>query len=169
MRSKRVMRECGTKRRPHPQEHPRPTRPDALSAPPASRSPPSDSVVWARPTSTVPSEDAVSTALLQYALAGVEFFDTANMYGPWTNGSSAPRSAPAATRRSSPPSSASCAPKRAAPRRQGKPEYVHAAFDASLQRLGIDTIDLYYQHRVDANTPHRGRVGVASHSLRRGR
>jgi aryl-alcohol dehydrogenase-like predicted oxidoreductase len=35
----------------------------------------------------------------------------------------------------------------------GRPEYVRAACDASLQRLGVDTIDLYYQHRVDPNTP----------------
>ena len=35
----------------------------------------------------------------------------------------------------------------------GRPEYVRAACDASLQRLGIDVIDLYYQHRVDPNTP----------------
>lgn len=35
----------------------------------------------------------------------------------------------------------------------GKPEYVRSACEASLQRLGVDTIDLYYQHRVDPNTP----------------
>ena len=35
----------------------------------------------------------------------------------------------------------------------GKPEYVHKACDASLERLGVDHIDLYYQHRVDPDTP----------------
>lgn len=42
----------------------------------------------------------------------------------------------------------------------GKPEYVIQACDASLKRLGIDTIDLYYQHRVDPNTPIEDTVGT---------
>ena len=42
----------------------------------------------------------------------------------------------------------------------GKPEYVRASCDASLERLGIDTIDLYYQHRVDPNTPIEDTVGA---------
>jgi aryl-alcohol dehydrogenase-like predicted oxidoreductase len=42
----------------------------------------------------------------------------------------------------------------------GRPEYVHAACDASLQRLGIDTIDLYYQHRVDPDVPIEETVGA---------
>src|SRR5579863_7725032 len=41
----------------------------------------------------------------------------------------------------------------------GKPDYVRAACDASLQRLGVGTIDLYYQHRVDPNTPIEETVG----------
>src|ERR1044072_7991701 len=42
----------------------------------------------------------------------------------------------------------------------GRPEYVRRACDASLQRLGLDTIDLYYQHRVDAETPIEDTVGA---------
>src|SRR5579863_5016423 len=42
----------------------------------------------------------------------------------------------------------------------GKPEYVRAACDASLKRLGVETIDLYYQHRVDPNTPIEETVGA---------
>ena len=42
----------------------------------------------------------------------------------------------------------------------GKPEYVKQACDASLQRLGVDTIDLYYQHRVDPDTPIEETVGA---------
>jgi aryl-alcohol dehydrogenase-like predicted oxidoreductase len=42
----------------------------------------------------------------------------------------------------------------------GKPDYVKACCDASLKRLGIDTIDLYYQHRVDADTPIEDTVGA---------
>jgi aryl-alcohol dehydrogenase-like predicted oxidoreductase len=44
----------------------------------------------------------------------------------------------------------------------GKPEYVHKACDASLKRLGVDHIDLYYQHRVDTNTPIEETVGAMS-------
>src|SRR5580693_10680910 len=42
----------------------------------------------------------------------------------------------------------------------GKPEYVKAACDASLKRLGVDHIDLYYQHRVDPQTPIEDTVGA---------
>lgn len=42
----------------------------------------------------------------------------------------------------------------------GRPEYVHAACDASLKRLGVDTIDLYYQHRVDPTVPIEETVGA---------
>ena len=42
----------------------------------------------------------------------------------------------------------------------GKPEYIHSACDASLKRLGIDVIDLYYQHRVDPNVPIEESVGA---------
>jgi len=51
----------------------------------------------------------------------------------------------------------------------GKPEYVRAACDASLKRLGIDTIDLYYQHRVDPNTPIEETVGAMAELARAGK
>jgi aryl-alcohol dehydrogenase-like predicted oxidoreductase len=51
----------------------------------------------------------------------------------------------------------------------GKPEYVRAACDASLKRLGIDTIDLYYQHRVDPNTPIEETVGAMAELVRAGK
>ena len=41
----------------------------------------------------------------------------------------------------------------------GRPEYVRAACDASLQRLGVDHVDLYYQHRVDPDVPIEETVG----------
>src|SRR5690349_22300884 len=41
----------------------------------------------------------------------------------------------------------------------GRPDYVRAACEASLKRLGVETIDLYYQHRVDPNTPIADTVG----------
>ena len=51
----------------------------------------------------------------------------------------------------------------------GKPEYVRAACDASLKRLGVDTIDLYYQHRVDPNTPIEETVGAMKGLVKAGK
>jgi len=51
----------------------------------------------------------------------------------------------------------------------GKPEYVRMACDASLRRLGIDTIDLYYQHRVDLETPIEDTVGAMADLKREGK
>jgi aryl-alcohol dehydrogenase-like predicted oxidoreductase len=51
----------------------------------------------------------------------------------------------------------------------GKPEYVRASCEASLKRLGIDTIDLYYQHRVDPNTPIEETVGAMAQLVREGK
>ena len=51
----------------------------------------------------------------------------------------------------------------------GKPDYVRAACDASLKRLGVDTIDLYYQHRVDPQTPIEDTVGAMAELVRAGK
>lgn len=51
----------------------------------------------------------------------------------------------------------------------GKPEYVKQACDASLKRLGIDHIDLYYQHRVDPNTPIEDTVGALAELVKAGK
>jgi aryl-alcohol dehydrogenase-like predicted oxidoreductase len=51
----------------------------------------------------------------------------------------------------------------------GKPEFVRACCDASLKRLNVDTIDLYYQHRVDPNTPIEETVGVMADLVRAGK
>jgi aryl-alcohol dehydrogenase-like predicted oxidoreductase len=51
----------------------------------------------------------------------------------------------------------------------GRPEYVRSACEASLQRLGIDTIDLYYQHRVDPNTPIEETVGTMAELVKEGK
>ena len=51
----------------------------------------------------------------------------------------------------------------------GKPEYVRAACDASLQRLGVDHIDLYYQHRVDPQTPIEETVGAMAELVKAGK
>jgi len=51
----------------------------------------------------------------------------------------------------------------------GRPEYVHAACDASLQRLGVEHIDLYYQHRVDPDTPIEETVGAMAELVAAGK
>jgi aryl-alcohol dehydrogenase-like predicted oxidoreductase len=51
----------------------------------------------------------------------------------------------------------------------GKPEYVRAACDASLKRLGVETIDLYFQHRVDPDTPIEETVGAMAELVRLGK
>jgi aryl-alcohol dehydrogenase-like predicted oxidoreductase len=51
----------------------------------------------------------------------------------------------------------------------GRPEYVRSACDASLKRLGIDTIDLYYQHRVDPKTPIEDTVGAMAELVKAGK
>jgi len=51
----------------------------------------------------------------------------------------------------------------------GRPEYVRAACDASLKRLQVETIDLYYQHRVDANVPIEETVGAMARLIEEGK
>jgi aryl-alcohol dehydrogenase-like predicted oxidoreductase len=52
---------------------------------------------------------------------------------------------------------------------KGEPDYVRAACEASLKRLGIETIDLYYQHRVDPNTPIEDTVGAMAELVKQGK
>jgi aryl-alcohol dehydrogenase-like predicted oxidoreductase len=95
---------------------------------------------------------------------GVTFLDTADMYGPFTNEKLVGRAV--AGRRDE----VQLATKFGNERREdgtrvginGRPEYVRAACDASLQRLGVDHIDLYYQHRVDKTVPIEDTVGAMS-------
>jgi aryl-alcohol dehydrogenase-like predicted oxidoreductase len=93
---------------------------------------------------------------------GVTFLDTADMYGPFTNERLVGRAI--ADRRDK----VVLATKFGNERNEdgswiginGSPEYVRKACDASLERLGVDHIDLYYQHRVDLNTPIEETVGA---------
>ena len=87
-----------------------------------------------------------------------------------TSSWSAGPSATGATRSCSPPSSATCAAWPTAPLAiNGRPEYVREACDASLRRLGVDTIDLYYQHRVDPATPIEETVGAMADLVKAGK
>jgi len=115
-------------------------------------------------------EDSVAT--IQRALdLGVTFLDTADMYGPFTNERLVGRAI--AGRRDE----VVLATKFGNERREdgsfvginGRPEYVHQACDASLQRLGVDHIDLYYQHRVDRGTPIEETAGAVGELVKEGK
>lgn len=102
------------------------------------------------------ADDAEATRVIHRALdIGVTFLDTADMYGPFTNEQLVGQAI--AGRRDEVVLATKFGNERAADGRRiginGRPEYVHGACDASLQRLGVDVIDLYYQHRVDPSVP----------------
>jgi aryl-alcohol dehydrogenase-like predicted oxidoreductase len=86
---------------------------------------------------------------------GVTFLDTADMYGPFTNEQLVGRAIKG--RRDEVVLATKFGNERAADGSRlgvnGRPDYVRKAVDASLGRLGVDVIDLYYQHRVDRDTP----------------
>jgi len=119
-----------------------------------------------------PRDDAESLATLDAALdAGLSFLDTADMYGPYINEELVGRAikgrrgqvvlatkfgivrGPKATDRSA----------------NGRPEYVKSSCEGSLKRLGVDSIDLYYQHRVDPNTPIEETVGAMAELVKAGK
>lgn len=119
-----------------------------------------------------PSEDERSIAVIHRALdLGVDLLDTADMYGVGKNEELLGRAL--ADRRAR----AKVATKFAVMRSEdggflgvsGKPEYVQQACEASLRRLGIETIDLYYQHRVDRQVPIEDTVGAMARLVEQGK
>ena len=107
-------------------------------------------------------EDNESVATIQAVLdAGGSLLDTADMYGPFTNEELVGRAI--AGRRDDVVLATKFGNERRADGSwvgiNGSPDYVRAACDASLQRLGVDHIDLYYQHRVDKTVPIEETVG----------
>jgi aryl-alcohol dehydrogenase-like predicted oxidoreductase len=119
-----------------------------------------------------PRDDQESVATIHRALdEGVDFIDTADMYGPFINEELVGRAIQGrrkqvvlATKfgimRTADPLVRSIS---------GAPSYVKACCDASLRRLKTDVIDLYYQHRVDPNTPIEETVGAMSDLVRAGK
>jgi aryl-alcohol dehydrogenase-like predicted oxidoreductase len=110
-----------------------------------------------------PADDAESIATIRRALdLGVTLIDTADMYGPWTNERLVGTAI--AGRRGEVVLATKFGNVRNAKGDflgvRGDPEYVRACCDASLQRLGVDVIDLYYQHRVDRSVPIEETVGA---------
>jgi aryl-alcohol dehydrogenase-like predicted oxidoreductase len=102
---------------------------------------------------------------------GVTFLDTADMYGPFTNEKLVGRAI--SGRRAEVQLATKFGNERKADGTRvginGRPEYVRSACDASLQRLGVDHIDLYYQHRVDKTVPIEDTVGAMSELVQAGK
>lgn len=118
-------------------------------------------------------DDRESLATIHAALEqGITLIDTADMYGPYTNEELVGRAIAdrrdqtflatkfGIVRDSDDPHSRGV---------NGRPDHVHAAAEASLKRLGVETIDLYYQHRVDPNVPIEETVGAMADLVNEGK
>ena len=124
-------------------------------------------------TSSVQDDDA-AVALIHRALdLGINLLDTADIYGQSEVQVGKALKGRRDGCRASPRNSRSSRRRRRPHEERrvvdGRPEYVRQACDASLKRLGIDIIDLYYQHRVDPQVPIEETVGAMADLVRQGK
>ncbi len=120
-----------------------------------------------------PRDEAESVATIHRALErGVTLFDTADVYGPQTNEELVGRALRGHPRESYVLATKFGMLRGSDPKARGvsgRPEYVRSCCEASLKRLGLETIDLYYQHRVDPDTPIEETVLAMAALVREGK
>lgn len=118
-------------------------------------------------------DEEESLATIDRALElGITFFDTADMYGPHTNEQLLGRALRGQREQVIIATKFGILRDPARPEFRGisgKPDYVRQACEASLRRLGVDVIDIYYQHRVDPDTPIEETVGAMADLVRKGK
>ncbi len=117
-----------------------------------------------------PADDEASIALIHHALErGLNLLDSADVYGNGHNEELIARAIKG--RRGEVILATKFGQKRGAAgfAVDGSPAYVQSACDASLRRLGVDYVDLYYQHRVDPNTPIEDTVGAMAKLVAQGK
>ncbi len=119
-----------------------------------------------------PTDEQESLATIHRALElGITFLDTADMYGPFTNEELVGRAI--AGRRDEVVVATKFGNERRADGSyvgiNGKPDYVRQAIDGSLRRLGVDHVDLYYQHRVDTEVPIEDTWGAMAELVEAGK
>lgn len=120
---------------------------------------------------TVDEKEAIAT-IHQAIDLGVTFFDTADAYGMGHNETligQAIRDRREQVVIATKFGLANISQAEMAMPAKGRPEYVRSACETSLQRLGVEVIDLYYQHRVDPNTPIEETVGAMAELVREGK
>jgi aryl-alcohol dehydrogenase-like predicted oxidoreductase len=118
-------------------------------------------------------DDAESIATIHHALdRGLTLLDTADMYGPHTNEELVGRAIKGRREQVFLATKFGIVRDPADPQARGvngRPEYVRAACEGSLERLGVETIDLYYQHRVDPQVPIEETVGAMAELVAAGK
>ena len=119
------------------------------------------------------TDDAESMRTIHRALElGIDFFDTSNAYGPYTNEVLVGKALADRRDRAFIATKFGIVREPGNPTKRsfnGKPDYVREECEGSLERLGIETIDLYYQHRVDADTPIEDTVGAMAELVKAGK